>query len=174
MLRRTGTNQPLMVQVRPTKRSLKKVICQRVLLRPFPQLELTAVVVPHGPPANIGHGGKPVIEPPVDLLLVKEKVMDRIGHDDRWRAVYRRRINAKWLVWQAGILRVRLAVLAKNQQLWQWGVIVIPLNFLLCSGLGDAVGTRKQAIQIVKTMVFRIDDHHILNALQWSIVVVNA
>ena len=60
-----------------------------------------AVVVAHGPAADLGHGGELVVPAAVDLLLVVEEGVDRAGHDLADRLVHRRRVDAEGPVRQA-------------------------------------------------------------------------
>ena len=155
-----------MVEKRTAKRAHEKVIGQGVILGPLPQLELAAVVVAHGPAAHIGHGGKAVVLAAVDLLLVVIKIVHRVGHDLGRGAIDGRRINAKRRVGQARKTRIGLAIGTKGNERLERLAVMVQLGLLRGRGTADAIGAGKQAVHIVKAVVFGVEDDHVADALQ--------
>ena len=56
-------------------------------------------------------------------------------------------------------------MVVKDHEFFERLAVMVKLRGLRGRGIGDAVGARKQAVQIVKTVVLCIDDHHMIDLL---------
>ena len=127
---------------------------------------LAAVEIPHGVAADRRHGREHVVAAAIDLLDVVVVGVDGAEQDLVGRQADRRRVNPERRVGKFRKPRVGLSLTVPNAQIGKYATIVITLGCLLTGGVGDAVGARKQAVEMIEAAVLRIEDDDGLNARQ--------
>jgi hypothetical protein len=165
MLRRAGADQVLVVEVGAAERAHEEAIRQRVLLRPLPELELRAVVVAHGPAAHGRHRGEQVVLPAVDLLLVVEEGVDRLGTISLMVLPTGGASMRKGRLGRRGKRASGLPFGPKTISSFERLAVVVELRGLLGAGIGHAVGAGEQAVEIVEAVVLRKDHDDMAHAL---------
>src|SRR5258708_7339085 len=66
-------------------------------------------------------------------------------------------LPSKWPIGNLWKARIGLAIGAENPEVRQRRTVVIELGLLLGGGIGDAVGTREEAVEVVEAAVLRVD-----------------
>jgi hypothetical protein len=157
----------LVVEVRAAERAHEEVVGERVVLRPLPHLHLRAVEVAHHPGADVAHGDELVVRATVDLLAVLVIGVDRVWQLLVHAAADRRQVDAERAVRQVvGERGGRLALHEHRRQLRQRRAVVVELRLLLGGGVGDALGAREEAVQVVEAAVLGVDDDDGLDLLE--------
>ncbi len=185
VFRRARAHQVLVVQERAAEGAHEEVVGQHVFLGQLPQLHAAAVVVAHGEAAGVGPGGELVVAAAVDLHLVLEEAVVEIAGDH-----VRPDLHAGGLEAGRGVDLEGAVVLAGGAafrhgdrlarcgdaapdlgQLGEYGArrVAVHLRHVAAGGgrihAGDAVGTGVEAVEVVETAVFRVNDHDVLDAL---------
>ena len=153
----------MVIEVGAAECAHEEIVGKRVLLRPLPQLHAAAVEIAHDIAADRRHRREHVVLAAIDLLDRVVVGVDRAEQHVGRRFRDRRRIDAERRVRQLRIVWIRLALCVPDTQVGQLGAVVVALDVLLLGGIGDAIGTGKQPVEVIEAAVLRIEDDNGLN-----------